>query len=37
MEEAFRQLKRNAAAGIDGVTVGEYERNLGRNLKELHE
>ena len=37
MEEAFRQLKRNAAAGIDGVTVKEYEQNLGKNLKELHE
>ena len=37
MEGAFGQLKRNAAAGIDGVSVREYEQNLGRNLRELHE
>lgn len=37
MEEAFGQLKRNAAAGIDGVTVKEYEQHLSRNLAELYE
>jgi RNA-directed DNA polymerase len=37
MEEALGRLKRNAAAGIDGVTVREYEQNLGENLRKLHE
>lgn len=31
----YRELKRNKACGIDGVTVEEYGRNLGSNLKEL--
>lgn len=33
--ECFRELKRNKACGIDGVTVGEYEKNLVENLKDL--
>ncbi len=33
---AFKQLKRNAKAGIDGVTVQEYEQNLEENLQDLH-
>lgn len=33
---SFRQLRRDAAAGIDGVTVQEYEKDLERNLKDLH-
>jgi retron-type reverse transcriptase len=37
MEAAFRELKKNAAAGIDGVTVREYEQNLAGNLANLHE
>lgn len=31
----FRELKRNKASGIDGVTVKEYEVNLEENIKEL--
>jgi len=31
----YRELKRDKACGIDGVTVEEYGRNLGNNLKEL--
>ena len=33
--EAFRQLKRRAAPGIDGVTYGEYAENLDENLLRL--
>ena len=33
--ESFRALKRNAAPGVDGVTVGEYEKNLDENLRSL--
>jgi group II intron reverse transcriptase/maturase len=33
--EAFRQLKRRAAPGIDGVTYGEYAENLEENLLQL--
>ncbi len=28
MEECFRELKKDKAPGIDGVTIGEYEENL---------
>jgi group II intron reverse transcriptase/maturase len=37
MEVAFRELKKNAAAGVDGVTVREYEQKLTDNLVNLHE
>ena len=33
--EAFRRLKRKAAPGIDGVTHGEYAKNLEENLLAL--
>lgn len=33
--ECFAELKRNRSAGIDGVTVEEYEVNLGENIKDL--
>ena len=32
---AFRRLKREKAAGVDGVTVDQYELNLRENLKDL--
>jgi RNA-directed DNA polymerase len=35
LEESFRELKRDKASGIDGVTVQECEINLEKNLKEL--
>ena len=35
LEESFRLLKRDAATGIDRVTVGEYEIGLKENLKDL--
>lgn len=36
-KEAFYKLKKNAAAGIDGVTWREYERDLLKNLADLEE
>ena len=35
LEESFRMLKRDAASGIDGVTVKEYEVELKENIKDL--
>lgn len=35
LEESYRRLKREAASGIDGVTVKEYEANLKENIKDL--
>lgn len=37
LTEAFHQLKKNAAAGIDGVTVADYKRDLRENIANLHE
>lgn len=31
----YRELKRDKACGIDGVTVEEYGRNLEGNIREL--
>jgi RNA-directed DNA polymerase len=36
LDEAFYELKENAAAGVDGVTWREYEQDLERNLEDLH-
>ncbi len=36
MDEAFFELKEDAAAGVDGLTWREYEQNLERNLEDLH-
>lgn len=35
LERAFRRLRRNASAGVDGETVESYERNLASNLQDL--
>ena len=35
LERAFRRLKRNASAGVDGETVASYEQNLPAKLQEL--
>jgi len=35
MHEAFSRIKKNCAAGIDGVTAKEYARNLDANLADL--
>jgi group II intron reverse transcriptase/maturase len=36
LDDAFRGLGRNAAAGVDGVTWRDYEANRIPNLEELH-
>ena len=36
LEEAFRSLKHDDAAGIDGVTWSEYDEGLWRRLIDLH-
>ena len=35
LERAFRRQKRQASAGVDGITVAEYEQNLEANLQDL--
>jgi RNA-directed DNA polymerase len=35
--EAFKGLRREASAGVDGLTFREYQRELGRNLDNLWE
>ena len=35
LEESFRMLKRDAASGIDGVTVKRYEAGLKENIRNL--
>ena len=35
LERAFRRQKRRASAGVDGITVTEYEPNLQSNLQDL--
>src|SRR2546427_1723726 len=34
--EAFRSLRKNASAGIDGVTYQQYETNAEENIRQLH-
>src|SRR5712671_5603729 len=36
LDEAFYELKENAAAGVDGLTWRDYEQNLECNLEDLH-
>src|SRR3981189_2453471 len=36
LEEAFSELKENAAPGVDGLTCRDYEQHLERNLEDLH-
>jgi RNA-directed DNA polymerase len=36
LTEAFHQLRKDAAAGIDKMTVEEYKLNLRENITELH-
>jgi group II intron reverse transcriptase/maturase len=36
LDEAFFELKENAAPGVDGLTWKDYEQNLERNLEDLH-
>ena len=36
LDEAFFELKENAAAGVDGLTWRDYELNLDHHLEDLH-
>ena len=36
LRAAFLGIKRNAAAGVDGVTWDGYEKDLEKNLQDLH-
>jgi retron-type reverse transcriptase len=36
LEEAFFELKTDAAAGTDGLTWNEYEADLDRKIEDLH-
>src|SRR5712691_9491117 len=36
LDEVFSELKENAAPGVDGLTWRGYERDLERNLEDLH-
>ena len=35
LKRAFRRQKRQASAGVDGITVADYEQNLEANLQDL--
>jgi group II intron reverse transcriptase/maturase len=37
LDEAFFELKQDAAAGVDDLTWQDYQANLERNLEDLHE
>jgi group II intron reverse transcriptase/maturase len=37
LEEAFRSLRKDASAGVDGVKYGEYQKDAGRRILELGE
>lgn len=36
LEQAFLELKEDAAAGVDGLTWRDYEAGLGHHLEDLH-
>jgi RNA-directed DNA polymerase len=36
LEDAFDELKQNAAPGVDGLTWEAYDADLDRNLEDLH-
>ena len=36
LDEAFFELREDAAPGVDGLTWTDYEQNLERNLEDLH-
>jgi RNA-directed DNA polymerase len=35
--EAFKSLRKDASAGVDGVAYGEYRMEAGRRIQELYE
>ena len=36
LHEAFRRLRKDASAGIDGVTYEQYEAHVEENIRQLH-
>jgi len=37
MYAAFLSLRKDASAGVDGVTYEEYEKDAARNIREMHQ
>ncbi len=37
MREAWRRTRKDGAAGIDGVTAADYEKNLEANVEDLRD
>jgi RNA-directed DNA polymerase len=37
LHEAFRCLRKDASAGVDGVTYEQYETNVEENIRRLHQ
>src|SRR5436305_14452043 len=37
LEEAFFEVEKNAAPGVDRLTWEDYEANLDRNIEDLHD
>jgi RNA-directed DNA polymerase len=37
LERSFRRQKRRASAGVDGITVADYEQDLETNLQDVYE
>ena len=37
MYAAFLGLRKDASAGVDGVTYEEYEKDAARNIREMHQ
>ena len=37
LERAYRRSRKDAAAGVDGVTKEQYGQDLEQNLRDLHE
>ena len=37
LEEAFRSLRKDASAGIDGITYEQYETNVEEKIRQLHQ
>jgi RNA-directed DNA polymerase len=37
LEEAFRSLRKDASAGVDGITYQQYETNVDENIRQLHQ
>lgn len=37
LERAYGQLRKNAAVGVDGITVEQYGQGLEEKLRNLHE